>query len=236
MLRYHNTTDQELLDQPGLSATDLYQNMAELDVINRWLGGHHTTLKGLAKLMTDKSRTYTIVDVGCGGGDMCRIVHQWAQSNGYKVKLIGLDNNAFILDYARAKTAADGPISYVLGSYQDLPDLVEKPDILITALFLHHLFADDLKRLLWVMAGYQKVGWVINDLQRHPFAYWGIKLLTSLFSRSHLVRHDAPLSVARGFKRLELQEMINQANVGQADITWVWAFRWLIVGRNPYAR
>jgi 2-polyprenyl-3-methyl-5-hydroxy-6-metoxy-1,4-benzoquinol methylase len=233
-MKTRNTTDQELLDGPNLSAEELHQNMAELDVINRWLGGHHTTLAGLELLMTDKTKTYTIIDIGCGGGDMLKIIADWAQSKNYKVNLLGLDNNKDILDYAKQHTPKT--ITYLLGNFQDLPDLAPKPDILISALFMHHLFDKSLFQLLWMMGGYQKVGFVINDLHRHPLAYWSIKILTALFSKSRLVKHDAALSVARGFNKTELEDFFTQAKIGTVSIKWSWAFRWLIVGKNAYHR
>lgn len=229
-----NTIDQELLDQPGISAQALHLNMAELDTINNWLGGHEATLYGLSKLITDKSRIYTIVDVGCGGGDTLRAVQTWANSKGFKVKLIGIDISQDILDYARARS--DASITYIKTGFEELTDHLEKPDILVTSLFMHHLFERDLLRLLWLLDGFSKVGWVINDLHRHPLAYYGIKLLTILFSRSYLVKHDAPLSVARGFSRKELFGLLETAKVRQAEIKWIWAFRWCVYKQNPLSR
>ena len=83
------------------------------------------------------------------------------------------------------------------------------------------------------------VGFFINDLHRHPFAYYSIKWLTKLFSKSYLVKNDAPLSVLRGFKKKEL-EMFNfqcsppdrRAGILNARLKWKWAFRWLLIGTH----
>ena len=53
-----------------------------------------------------------------------------------------------------------------------------------------------------------KHGFFINDLHRHPLAYHSIRILTSLFSKSYLVKNDAPLSVLRGFKKKELEDLL----------------------------
>jgi hypothetical protein len=53
--------------------------------------------------------------------------------------------------------------------------------------------------------------------------------LTSLFSKSYLVKNDAPLSVKRGFTSDEWRLLLLKAGIENYTITWCWAFRHLIV-------
>jgi hypothetical protein len=85
--------------------------------------------------------------------------------------------------------------------------------------------------LAW-MKGHSNIGFFINDLHRHPFAYYSIKWLTGLFSKSYLVKNDAPLSVLRGFKRKELEMFNVQCSILNARLKWKWAFRWLLIAYN----
>ncbi|MDB5252932.1 MAG: methyltransferase protein, partial [Flaviaesturariibacter sp.] len=71
-------------------------------------------------------------------------------------------------------------------------------------------------------------GFFINDLHRHPLAYHSIRLLTRAFSRSYLVKNDAPLSVLRGFSRSDWLRVLGRARISPVGIQWKWAFRWLI--------
>ncbi len=74
-----------------------------------------------------------------------------------------------------------------------------------------------------------RTGFFINDLHRHPLAYYSIRWLTGLFSRSYLVKNDAPLSVRRGFSRSELKSLLEAAGITNYSIRWRWAFRWLVI-------
>jgi hypothetical protein len=74
-----------------------------------------------------------------------------------------------------------------------------------------------------------ELGFFINDLHRHPVAFFAIKFLTQIFSRSYLVRNDAPLSVARGFKKHEWKTLFKKAGIHDYTIQWKWAFRYLII-------
>jgi hypothetical protein len=54
-------------------------------------------------------------------------------------------------------------------------------------------------------------------------------LITKLFSRSSMVKFDAPLSVLRGFKKKELTEILQKASIEHYTLRWKWAFRWQLI-------
>jgi hypothetical protein len=72
------------------------------------------------------------------------------------------------------------------------------------------------------------MGFIINDLQRNYFAYYGIKILTTILNGSSLVRNDAPLSVWRAFHKHELTTLLAEANISDFEVEWKWAFRYLV--------
>ena len=65
-----------------------------------------------------------------------------------------------------------------------------------------------------------KRGLVINDIHRHPLAYYSIKWLTQLFSKSAMVKFDAPLSVLRAFKKEDLKRILHQAGITTYQLKW----------------
>ena len=103
-----------------------------------------------------------------------------------------------------------------------------KPDVIFSSLFCHHFTEEGLVNQYRWMKANCSMGFFINDLQRNTIAYYSIKFLTSIFSSSYLVKNDAPLSVARGFKRSELKAIFNAAGINNVEIKWQWAFRYLI--------
>jgi hypothetical protein len=88
---------------------------------------------------------------------------------------------------------------------------------------------DELKRILNNLLPVVKKGIIINDLRRNIFALIGIKILTLVFSKSELVRNDAPLSVRKGFTKKELKNILADLAAAGCLIKKKWAFRWLIV-------
>lgn len=222
----HRATKAELMDDLSLRGEALRRNLAELEVINAWLGGYQVVTGALGLLPAAPLR---LADLGCGGGDTLRAIARWAQKRQQPVELLGFDANAFMVDYARRQCQAYPSIEI---SQQDVfsPAFQSQHfDVITCSLFCHHFSDQQLVQLLGQLHRQARVALIINDLHRHPLAYYFIKWLTRLLPCSHLVRHDAPLSVLRAFKRPELAEILHQAGLTRYSLRWRWAFRWQII-------
>lgn len=222
----------ELLDAPNIPKELLFKNLRELDVVNRLLGGHAITLSGIKKLVINRNKIYRIVDIGCGGGDAMKKIAAWAKANKFVVELIGVDMNADAIRFMEAECKEFPEITGVASDYRDYLKSNTTIDIVHCSLFCHHLKDDELIELFQYMNQYAKVGFIINDLQRHWFAYYSIKFLTRLLNGSTLVKNDAPLSVLRGFRKEELNNIVQKAGVKSFSIDWQWAFRYLVLHKK----
>ncbi len=218
--------DKELLDQDDIPFEDIKQNLKELNTINTLLGGHNITLSGIKQLLPDTEDEIHIVEIGCGGGDNLAYLQKKLANK--RLRYTGIDLKDTCIAFAK-KTYPN--INFIVNDYR-AAQFDTKPDIIFSSLFCHH-FADDqlVEQFSW-MQEHAEVGFVINDLQRHPLAYNAIKLLTKLFSKSYLVKNDAPLSVARGFKKNELSQLLINAGTKSFKICWKWAFRYLVVAHS----
>jgi len=219
-----------MMDAPDISKGMLYQNLHELDLLNRTLGGHAISLCGIKTLVNDKTRTYHIVDLGCGSGDTLKHIAKWARVHQYKVRLTGIDINADAINYLKHQCKDYPEISGVVSDWHDYLLKDNAVDIIHCSLFCHHLSNENLAALFDLIHGRVKTGFVINDLRRNWLAYYCVFVLTRLLRGSVLSRNDGPLSVLHGFKSSELKTIIEQAQITQYVIKKKCAFRFLIMG------
>jgi 2-polyprenyl-3-methyl-5-hydroxy-6-metoxy-1,4-benzoquinol methylase len=225
------STAEEIMDNMDMEGDLLQRSLDKLDWFNKWLGGNQITLSGLDQLLeaVPINRTLTIVDMGCGSGDMLRIVAKKMRSAGRSVQLIGIDANAFTVDYARQQSLAFPEITYhccmIPSTVFDQLDY----DILLSTLFLHHLTNEEILPLLEHSVKKARLGIIINDLHRSKLAYLLFQLLT-LFIPNPMIRQDGLISILRGFKLPELQAFAQQIKLKNSTIRWRWAFRyqWVI--------
>jgi 2-polyprenyl-3-methyl-5-hydroxy-6-metoxy-1,4-benzoquinol methylase len=223
----------ELLDRNDTPFEDIKRNMQELDFINRKLGGHDITLDGIVTLIKNEmifNSDLTVVEIGCGGGDNLRAIRNWAERIHLPVQFKGIDINPQCITYAKQQNRNRG-IEFTVSDFKNA-SFNQKPDIIFSSLFCHHFSEDELVFMLQWMKENSQLGFFINDLHRHWLAYYSIKLLTKIFSKSYLVKNDAPLSVQRGFKRSEWTKIFEQAGIRNFNCQWRWAFRWLITSSN----
>jgi len=218
----------EKMDQPGVPAHETEQALRELETVNTRLGGYAVTLHALGKL-TLPPGTIKIADLGCGGGDVLRTIATWAKKKGIQAKLVGVDWNKTMTDFAARQSAQYPNIEYKTLSVFDDMLLNDKVHIATCSLFCHHFEKDALVELVQRMHAMSTVAVIINDLHRHWFAYYSIKYITALFSRTYLVKYDAPLSVARAFTRRDWEDILHTAGIEKYTLKWRWAWRWELI-------
>lgn len=229
------STKAELIDDLQLSGETMDQTLAELKVINTWLGGNQVTTKALDYFRRRPQywpffqRPVTIADIGCGGGDILRLMADWAQKRRVRVTFTGVDANAYVTDYAAENCRDYSQISFRQADIFS-PAFAQQPyDLITCSLFCHHFTDEQLIVMFRQLYGQAKMGVIINDLHRHPLAYYSIKALTAAFSKSYLVRNDGPLSVLRAFRRPELKRILAEAGITSYRLRWMWAFRWQLI-------
>ncbi len=170
-----------------------------------------------------------IYEIGSGGGDNLRAIGRFLNKKKISYLLGGVDLKEDCVRFAEKFEKQDSKIKYEIADYQLATFSDGQPDVIFNSLFCHHFKDEDLVKMLQWMNKNSGIGFVIADLHRHPLAYYSIKWLTALFSKSYLVKNDAPLSVLRGFTRHEWEILLEKAGIKNYEIKWKWAFRWLIL-------
>ena len=229
--------EEELLDRNDIPFADIKKNMQELDFINTWLGGHDITIKGF-RTLADNRKKISVCEIGCGGGDNLKAIYRFAKKKGISIEVTGIDIKKECIEFAKENSAEIANARWICSDYK-CAQLPVKPDIIFSSLFCHHFDDAGVKHIFQWMNQNSQLGFFINDLQRHPLAYHSIRILSAIFSRSYMVKNDAPLSVLRGFSKSELNALIKDAHIDTDNIgysiDWQWAFRWLLIGTSKTA-
>src|SRR5215475_11024495 len=97
--------------------------------------------------------------------------------------------------------------------------------------FRSYLESRQAARLIESFARVARVAFIINDLRRHPVAYYSIKLLSRIFTRNRLVRNDSAVSVLRGFTERDIEEIADAARIG-LQVFRHFPYRYILIGRR----
>jgi 2-polyprenyl-3-methyl-5-hydroxy-6-metoxy-1,4-benzoquinol methylase len=223
----------EIMDDLNCSGEVVHQTLRELETINKLLGGNYVTIDGLSRLVDRTGiKRMTVADLGCGGGDILKLIRKWGNKKRIQIDLTGIDANPNITAFADEHTLPSMNISYEAIDIFSDEFRKRKFDIVIGTLFFHHFSSEQLIEFFSNLKHQVTTGIVVNDIHRHWFAFYSIKWLTGAFSKSSMVKFDAPLSVLRSFTRKELTEIMEKAGITDYSIRWMWAFRWQVVVRT----
>lgn len=222
----------ELMDDFSMEGEILRDALDKIASINRLLGGNKVTLEGVKHLLERASgrEKITILDVGCGNGDMLRALAAYAKSANCRFELIGVDANQFTVNHARHLSLAYPNISYrCVNIFEELKK-EQRYDIILCTLTLHHFKEEEIRTLLSTFAERSRKGFVINDLHRSAVAYYLFKALCFVFGLNKMSRDDGLVSILRGFKKEDLLLFSKQLNFKHSIINWKWAFRyqWIV--------
>ena len=230
------SSQSELMDDFSIDDERLALALVDLRRVNRYLGGNAATLQHLEPLLrrARPDAPLQVLDVATGGADFPEYLMREAVRQGWHIQPTGLDVNAATLDYAREALEKRlpprlaGQIDLKQGDALELPFADDTFDVGVTSLFMHHLNDDEAVQMLQELDRTARLGFIVNDLHRHPLAYYGVKAWATVTNASEFFHHDAPVSVLRGFTRTELQRLVQRAGLPHARIQWHWAFRWTI--------
>ncbi|MEE9406512.1 MAG: methyltransferase domain-containing protein [Polaribacter sp.] len=221
---------EEMMDDFSIGGNLLRDVLDKLENINRWLGGNLVTVNSLKKVLKNhpKEQELTIVDIGCGHGDILRDVAKFGRKKGYKIKLIGLDANSTAIEYANELSTEFPELSFKTEDIFSDDFKSREFDVVLATLFFHHFKQEQLVSFLSDTLKQTKIGIVVNDLHRHKLAYY-LFMLLSVFIKNKMIINDGLISVLRGFKREDLIKISQKLKV-KPQISWKWAFRfqWII--------
>lgn len=219
----------EHMDDPEIDVGELRDALRFIRLVNARLGGTSAALGHVKRWTKDwpTTRPVRILDLGTGSADIPLALLDWGRACGRSVHVTAVDNHARTLVLAREHLEAHGErpdspegepgIRLLEADARTLTArfAVGQFDIVHAGMFLHHLPDIELMTVLRIMERLGRVGLIWNDLVRDPISAVAIRVLTIASPRK--VRHDAVVSVAKGFTRAETLEIARRAGLRSVE-------------------
>jgi ubiquinone/menaquinone biosynthesis C-methylase UbiE len=222
----------EHLDLGDYTAEEYEGCLAELQQVNRWLGDARalrTTL--LRTIGASQLKTFSVIDVGAGSGELLRTIAVWTMHNNREAQLTGVELNA---RSARAIAEESAPVNInaVRANAFVLPFADDQFDYAICSLFLHHFKNDQAMEILRELNRVARQEVVAIDLHRHPVAYYFYTTIGRLLFHNRLIREDGALSILRGFKPAELNDLAERSGLKHVKILRRFPYRLVLTAEK----
>ncbi len=205
----------ELLDLDEAPFDEVQDSLEDVRLVNRYLGGYRVLLYYVRNFIKRQplDKEFLVLDLATGSADQPTVVVDMARQLNIKIKVVALDINSKMLNYANEKIKAYPEIHLVQGDIHSLPFGENSFDVVMNSLSLHHFTRIQAINILRMADLMSRCGFIINDLHRSRIAHAFILILTRLVTKNRLTRHDAPVSVMNAFTPSEMAEMAQEAGV-----------------------
>jgi len=227
---------QEYMDDPHADVDELDKGLAFIRFVNRRLGGTHSVIATMRPWLMQwpKDRPVVILDVATGSADIPLAMLDMARQLGLQMKIFALDLHATTLELAARHISCSPEVQLLRGDAMRLPLADESVDFATCSLFLHHLTTLQATSVLREMVRVTRGGLVVSDLVRSRWALAAISAMTIFSPRLH--RHDARVSVAKGWTRDEICAMATAAGADFAQYRPHVYARFVLAGRAKQGR
>jgi ubiquinone/menaquinone biosynthesis C-methylase UbiE len=215
----HRSYQLEDIDTGNYTREEYEDCIAELQIVNRWLGDARSLKATLfPEIEAQRLTSFSILDVGAGSGELLRVTATWARETGRQVHAVGLELNERSSRSIIEESSEFLEISSVRGDALRLPFSDSEFDYVICSLFTHHFVDEQVIQILGEMSRVARRRIFVIDLHRHPTAYYLYTTLGKLILKNRLIRHDGALSILRSFKPEELLGLAQKAGLNDIRI------------------
>lgn len=196
------STELERIDTGDYTPEEYETFIREIAFINKYLGDERALKRSLLREIENENiREFSVLDVGCGSGELLSCIAWFARRSLRLAWLVGIDLNEISATSTKQKSSEFPEIISIRGDAFRLPFANGAFDYAISSLFFHHLTDEQIPTVLKEMSRVTRRGVFVIDLHRHPIAYVLYKLFCFAFRISPLVRQDGSLSIRKGFRR-----------------------------------
>lgn len=219
----------ELMDDPNLPEDQLRLALKDIAFVNKYLGGNAITIKALEKIINSypEKKQWKVVDVGCSDGEVLRKIAYHFSKKNIDIQFLGIDINAKSIAIAQRESEGIARLSFEEQDILKLDKTIFHCDIILCTLTVHHFTENEIIIFLTKFKNLATTAIIINDLERSKIAYRLYQLFSALFMKSYITKYDGKISIARSFKRKDLENYSKKLALTDYSISWKWAFRFL---------
>jgi 2-polyprenyl-3-methyl-5-hydroxy-6-metoxy-1,4-benzoquinol methylase len=218
LLRTRAADAVEEMDLPGCDPARLDRTYAQFALVNRAVSGWRGIYRTLIRPGLSPGSTTSLLDIGCGGGDVPVRLARWAARDGLRLEVTAIDPDPRASRFARERNSAPG-VTFRQAWASELVGEGRSYDLVISNHVLHHLETGGLPAFLAESAALCRGLAVHNDLRRSAAAYAlfyaGSRVLTGSY-----IRQDGLTSIRRSYTTRELQAIAPPG--------------WIVARRSPF--
>lgn len=203
-------TATEEMDRQDCDPVLLWRTYQQFPLVNAVVSGWRGVYRELIRPVLATAGASTILDIGCGGGDITRALARRAGADGFDVKVTGIDPDPRAYRFATRHSAGrdDARVSFEAANSSDLVAAGRRFDVVVSNHVLHHLSPHELELLLADTEQLTRGVALHADLRRSRAASLLFGAATLPLAGTSFIRRDGLTSIRRSYLPEELQSVV----------------------------
>ncbi|RAN71945.1 methyltransferase [Bacillus sp. SRB_336] len=197
----------EDMDRPDCDAVRLERTYAQFPLVNAVVSGWHGAYRRRIRPLLSPATATTLLDIGCGGGDIARKLAGWAARDSLLLDITAIDPDQRALDFATSRSPHPR-LAFRRAFSADLVGEGASFDLVISNHMLHHLTPAELQGLLADSEVLARRAVIHSDIARSPAAYVLFGAGTAPFFPGSFIRRDGLTSIRRSYTAAELRAVV----------------------------
>ncbi|TVQ07494.1 MAG: methyltransferase domain-containing protein [Balneolaceae bacterium] len=196
------------MERPDCNTELLNNTYRQFSRINSLLSGWERIYKNEIKpVLRQIEGQATILDIGCGGGDIILLLQKLCRNDGINVSFTGIDPDERAVLFLE-ELENSGDIQFRAVTSNRLVEENRQYDIVISNHVMHHLNSDDLLRLCSEASALANKRVLFSDIERSDIGYAAFATVAPLLFRKSYIVKDGLISIRRSYRKNELQTLL----------------------------
>lgn len=207
-LKKRDSTITEWMEDPGCDLDKLHATYDQFGTVNRLLGGWPRIYREwIRPALKSAGKEASILDIGCGGGDILRMLDALTRADQLEVNFIGIEPDERPIHYL-TKQRWPSNFSFINTDSSDLAHQNHTYTVVISNHLVHHLSSTELKRVCSDTEKLANKLVLFSDIERSDIGYAFFSTLSPLFFKGSFIAADGIISIRRSYRRDELQSLL----------------------------
>lgn len=207
-LSVRNTALREKMDHPDCNRDLLFNTYQQFTSINKLLGRWKSIYKKRIRPVIEANQgKATLLDIGCGGGDIIRFLNHLTKNDGLDVQFTGIEPDQRAIEYLQQQTW-DENIRFEKSTSTELVAKNKVFDVIISNHLIHHLLDKELEQICSEVKRLSKHLVLFNDIERSRIGYRSFQMIAPLLFRNSFIVEDGLTSIKRSYRRDELKRLL----------------------------
>jgi 2-polyprenyl-3-methyl-5-hydroxy-6-metoxy-1,4-benzoquinol methylase len=196
----------EIMDRQDCDQVLLENTYRQFATINLLLSQWKRIYKAHLLPLMKEDKTYTLLDIGFGGGDVSIKMAEWAGKDGIDLVITAIETDERAYQYSQKLETPDN-IHFRHCSSSDLVSENATYDFVISNHVLHHLSKEQTYTILEEAKSLATQKVIFNDIERSDLGYALFTTFARLLFRNSFIVTDGLTSIKRSYTQNELQKI-----------------------------